>query len=254
MFAGELSTHAVRSTRGPVPILRVSGAKKKNDHDESLAKSGDARERVTSHGSRATKSPLQPLLYDELVPWYRLIDPPADHADEAAAYRAALERALPPGPATLLDLGAGGGHNAFHLKQRFSCMLTDLSEKMLASSQELNPDCEHAPGDMRNLRLGRTFDAVLVHDAVAYMTTEADLLAALQTAFVHTRPGGAAVFAPDCYADTFREGTELLEAGDGTLAIRGLSWAWDPDPTDTMMRVDYAFMLRGGGTVRTVHD
>ena len=25
-------------------------------------------------------------LYDDLTPWYRLIDPPADHLDEATAY------------------------------------------------------------------------------------------------------------------------------------------------------------------------
>jgi trans-aconitate methyltransferase len=197
---------------------------------------------------------VQPLLYSELVPWYRLIDPPEDHADEAAAYRAAFERALPPGLATLLDLGAGGGHNAFHLKRRFACTLTDLSPDMLESSRELNPECEHAQGDMRTLRLDRLFDAVLVHDAVAYMTTEADLLAAVLTAFVHTRSGGAAVFAPDCYKDTFQEGTDLLEATRDARAIRGLSWAWDPDPKDDVMAVDYAFLLRDGATLRAVHD
>ena len=30
---------------------------------------------------------------------------------------------------------------------------------------------------MRNVRLGRTFDAVFVHDAIMYMTTEVDLRA-----------------------------------------------------------------------------
>jgi hypothetical protein len=38
---------------------------------------------------------------------------------------------------------------------------------------------------------------VFVHDAVAYMTTERELRAAIETAFVHCRPGGAALFAPD---------------------------------------------------------
>ena len=41
---------------------------------------------------------------------------------------------------------------------------------MLELSRTLNPDCEHLEGDMRTLRLGRTFDAVLIHDAVMYMT------------------------------------------------------------------------------------
>ncbi len=52
-------------------------------------------------------------LYDELVPWYRLLDPTADHAEEAACYRAALKRGSPHAE-TLLELGAGAGNNAFH--------------------------------------------------------------------------------------------------------------------------------------------
>ena len=35
------------------------------------------------------------LLYDELTPWYRLLDPVADHADEAAAYASALAAGNP---------------------------------------------------------------------------------------------------------------------------------------------------------------
>jgi SAM-dependent methyltransferase len=197
---------------------------------------------------------VQPLLYGELVPWYRLIDPPEDHAEEAESYREAFERAVSGSLDTLLDLGSGGGHNAFHLKHRFRCTLTDLSDAMLGASRELNPECEHVQGDMRTLVLGRTFDAVLVHDAITYMTNEADLLAAAQTAFVHTRPGGAALFTPDCLKDTFVEDTDLLEAEDGGRAVRTLEWKWDPDPHDDVISVDYAFMLRKDGEVTVVHD
>ena len=113
--------------------------------------------------------------------------------DEAAAYVAALEGAGAPRGGTLLELGAGAGGNASFVKRNFRCTLTDLSPGMLALSRALNPECEHLPGDMRTLRLQRQFDAVLVHDAVAYMTTRADLAAAVATAFAHTRPA-----APPC--------------------------------------------------------
>jgi hypothetical protein len=66
---------------------------------------------------------------------------------------------------------------------------------MLGLSRELNPECEHIASDMRTLRLDRTFDAVLVHDAVMYMTTGEQLLAAARTAFVHTRPGVEGLFS-----------------------------------------------------------
>jgi trans-aconitate methyltransferase len=197
---------------------------------------------------------MRPLLYRELVPWYRLLDPPADHADEAAAYQSALERAASPRPETLLELGSGAGHNAHHLKRRFRCTLTDPSEEMLGLSRELNPECEHRIGDMRTLRLGRAFDVVLVHDAIMYMTTEEDLLAAAQTAFAHTRPGGAALFAPDCVKETFEEHTDLLSEEDGSQALRCIAWAWDPDPADSTFVTEYGFLLRNGAGVTAVHD
>ena len=197
---------------------------------------------------------MLPAMYRELVPWYRLIDPVADHLGEATCYREALERAARAPAETLLELGCGAGHNASFLRDRFRCTLTDVSEEMLALSRELNPGCEHLVGDMRTLRLGRAFDAVLVHDAVMYMTTEADLTAAARTAFEHTRPGGAAVFAPDGVKEAFRERAELLEATEGPRAIRGVEWKWDPDPADDTFVVDYALLLRDGHELRAVHD
>lgn len=197
---------------------------------------------------------MRPLIYGELVSWYRLLDPPADHQEEAAAFQLALEGAVSPAPRTLLELGSGAGHNAFHLKGRFQCTLTDISEEMLGLSRALNPECTHVAGDMRALRLDQTFDAVLIHDAIMYMTTRADLAAAARTAFVHTRPGGAALFVPDCTRDTFHENAELLAEDEGPRALRCLAWTWDPDPTDDTYVVDYALLLREGAIMKAVHD
>lgn len=197
---------------------------------------------------------MQRLLYRDLVPWYRLLDPVADHAEEAAAYAAALASAGAPAGGTLLELGAGAGGNASFIKRQFRCTLTDISPEMQALSRALNPECEHLAGDMRTLRLGRGFDAVLVHDAVCYMTTRADLAAAAATAFAHTRPGGAALFAPDYVGETFRDKSELHAGEDGGRALRCLEWAWDPDPRDDSYVVEYAFLLRQGDDMRAVHD
>jgi SAM-dependent methyltransferase len=199
---------------------------------------------------------MKPLLYDELVPWYYLLDPTEDHLDEAAGYQAAFERAIEPRAETLLELGAGGGNNACFLKRRFRCTLTDISAPMLGLSRKLNPDCEHALGDMRTLRLGRAFDAVLVHDAVMYLTSESDLRAAAETAFAHTRPGGAAIFAPDCVRESFGEISRIHRGDDedGGRALRCMEWTWDPDPKDTSYTVEYAFLLRDRSGVRAVHD
>jgi SAM-dependent methyltransferase len=193
-------------------------------------------------------------LYTDLTAWYRLIDPPADHEEEASVYAEALMRCASGPAATLLELGSGAGHNALFLKRRFRCTLADVSEPMLALSRELNPDCEHLLGDMRTLRLDRRFDAVFVHDAVCYLTTIGDLRRMADTAFAHTRPGGAALFAPDYVKEAFRERAALIAGDDGSRSLRGLEWAWDPDPADSSYRVEYTFLLRDGSEMTTIYD
>ncbi len=194
-----------------------------------------------------------PLLYGELASWFHLLTPPEDYAEEAAYYRAALAGATAP-LRTLLELGSGGGNNASHLKASLRCTLTDLSPAMLEQSRRLNPECEHVAGDMRALRLGRTFDAVLVHDAVSYLLAEDDLLRAMETAFVHARPGGAALFVPDCTRETFRPRTEHGGRDGADRGLRYLEWVRDPDPSDTEYVADLAYLLREGNDVRAVHD
>lgn len=194
------------------------------------------------------------LLYSDLVPWYHLLDPLEDHAGEAESYLQAFARHVTPQDKTLLELGSGAGNNASFLKQRFTMTLTDLSDAMLELSRRTNPECEHFQGDMRTIRLGRTFDAVFIHDAIDYLTTEADLRACFETAFVHTRPGGTVVIAPDSFKDTFQESTELFEGDDGERALRCIEWDWDPDPNDNTHTTEYAFLLRHGTEMKAVHD
>jgi SAM-dependent methyltransferase len=200
-------------------------------------------------------APPEPRLYHELADWFHLLTAPEEYAEEAAFYRQLLVDACEGPLRTLLELGSGGGNNASHLKHHFSLTLTELSEAMLAISRPLNPECEHVQGDMRTLRLGREFDAVFVHDAVCYMTTEEDLEAAMCTAFVHCRPGGAALFCPDHVRENFRETTDSGgHDGDGR-ALRYLEWTWDPDPTDSTYTTDYAYLLRQpDGSVHVEQD
>jgi hypothetical protein len=75
-----------------------------------------------------------------------------------------------------------------------------------------------------------------------------------KTAFVHTRPGGAALFAPDFVRETFRERTDLHKNQSGDRSLACIDWSWDPDPTDDTFRTEFAFLLREGNSVRAVHD
>ncbi len=201
-------------------------------------------------------------MYGELAPWFHLLTPPSDYADDAALVMTQLRESADGPLCTLLELGSGGGNTASHLARDLRLTLTDRSSEMLALSRTINPDSKHTVGDMRTLRLGRTFDAVLIHDAICYMTTLADLRATMVTAWEHLRPGGAAVLMPDHILETFRPGSDHGGEDDPEVAggaqprgLRYLEWTTDPDPADSTYQVDYAIMLREpDGTVRLRHD
>mgnify|MGYP002475831044 CR=1 FL=1 len=128
-----------------------------------------------------------------------------------------INRRAPLAGRKVLDLGCGGGILSEAMASLGAEVTgVDAAPAMLALSRRLNPECEHVEGDMRSLRLGRLFDCVLVHDAVSYMASRADLASAIATAFEHTAPGGVAMFQPDFVSETFEPGTETggSEAGD----------------------------------------
>lgn len=195
-------------------------------------------------------------LYTELAAWWPLMSAPEDYVEEATFYATQLKNVCSIPPRTLLELGSGGGNNASHMKAQFEQVtLVEPSAGMLAVSRSLNPDCEHVQGDMRDVRLGRLFDCVFVHDAVMYMTTVDDLRRAIETAAVHCRPGGAVLFAPDALEETFRASTDCGGHDDGRRGMRYLEWTWDPDPGDSTYLADYVYALRDeNGAVEIVHD
>jgi SAM-dependent methyltransferase len=196
-----------------------------------------------------------PRLYHDLSEWYPLLTPVGDYVEEAAFYRRLFETHAAGPLRTLLDLGCGAGHNAFHLKAGLAATLVDLSPAMLALSRRLNPECEHLEGDLRGVRLGRLFDAVLVHDAVSHMTTRDDLAAAVATAFVHTAPGGVALFQPDCVAETFAEEAGTGGSDGGGRGLRYLEWRFRPAPEAEEYVVEMAYLLREpSGAVHVAHD
>jgi len=196
-----------------------------------------------------------PRAYTDLAGWFHLMTAPADYAEEAAFYLREIEAAATRPIETILELGSGGGNNASHMKQHASLTLVDLSPPMLELSKSINPECEHLVGDMRNIRLGRRFDAVFVHDAVDYLTTVEDLAAAVQTAALHCRQGGAVLFAPDEVVETFRPITSTGGHSDEARSFRYDSRTWDPDPDDSTYLMEMTYRLEEEGQpARVIED
>lgn len=200
--------------------------------------------------------PPLPRLYSDLAPWFHLLTHPDDYAEEAAFYSALLRNNTDGDVNDILELGSGGGNNASHLKHQFDLTLTDVSPAMLELSATINPGLPHIEADMRFIALDRTFDAVFAHDALMYLHTAADLALAIQSASHHTRPGGCAIFAPDCVAETWKPRTDSGGHDDSTgRGLRYLEWSYDPDPTDTTFICDMTYLLREpSADVRAEYD
>ncbi|MBL8232303.1 MAG: class I SAM-dependent methyltransferase [Bryobacterales bacterium] len=196
-------------------------------------------------------------LYAEHAHWWPLMSPPEDYEEEAAELLPRLLDGLEGVEApSLLELGCGGGSLASHFQGHFAMTLTDLSPEMLAVSKTVNPEAEHFAGDMRSLRLGRTFDRVFIHDAIMYAADAGSVLAVLQTAAAHCKPGGRVIVVPDYVSETFEPSTEHggNDSDDGR-AFRYLEWVWDPDPDDNTFEAVYSYVMReADGRIHTAVD
>jgi hypothetical protein len=194
-------------------------------------------------------------LYGDLAHLWPLVSPPGDYAAEARVWRDILRSRLGPGRHAILELGVGGGHNLSHLTADFEAVAVDLSESMLRLSNRLNPGVEHHVGDMRTVRLGRKFRAVLIHDAISYMLTEADLRAAFDTAAAHLDPGGVLVVAPDRFRETFRDPcVDSATNSDGQTQLTCIEYTCDPDPSDTTVETILFYLIRSGGRLQIELD
>ncbi len=194
-------------------------------------------------------------LFNDLAYLWPVMSPPEEYAEEAECWRKLLQERLGPGRHRVLELGVGGGHNLSHLTSDVDATAVDISRPMLRHSMALNPGVEHIVGDMRYVRLGRTFRAVLIHDAISCITTARDLSAVFTTAAAHLKPGGLLLLAPDYFADSIvLPHAECHTYSRGDMELTYVEYTYDPDPADTMIEVIFTHFIRSGGELQIEHD
>ena len=196
-----------------------------------------------------------PRMYTEFARYWPLISDPADYAREAGLWREALRSRLGPGRHEILELGVGGGNNLSHLTNDFDAVAVDICPEMIEQARKLNPDVEFYVGDMRTVRLGRKFKAVIIHDAISYMLSEDDLLATFATAAAHLDPGGVFITSPDWIRESFHEpavghGTNT----DGKTTLTNIEYTYDPEPSDTTIETLNWYIIREGPALRIEQD
>lgn len=142
-------------------------------------------------------------VFDHYARYYDLLYKDKDYPGEA---RFVHEQLLKYGGQTgrLMELGCGTGKHAVEFaKLGWSVTGYDLSDAMVEQARErtnslpseLARKLKYALGDVRTVRDGQTYDAVIsLFHVINYQTTNEDLKAEMETAAVHLKPGGLFLF------------------------------------------------------------
>jgi SAM-dependent methyltransferase len=128
--------------------------------------------------------------------YYDLLYQDKDYNAESEFIHQLIDRHHPNGH-SILELGCGTGIHASMLADRgYQVHGIDRSDEMLRQAQQKATDrLTFSLGDAKTVRLDRQFDVVLsLFHVVSYHCTNADLLAAFETAKCHLKPGGIFVF------------------------------------------------------------
>lgn len=194
-------------------------------------------------------------LYGDLAYLMPLVSPPEEYIEEASCWWDALRGKLGHGRFTILELGVGGGCNLSHLTGDFDAVAVDSSEPMLNLCREINPSVTLHLGDMRSIRLGRKFPAIMIHDAISYMLTDDDIRATLKTVVAHLEEGGVFITSPDRFAETFKPPViDYATNRNSEIELTYFEYTHDPNPEDTEVESIMLYIIKSSEGVRVECD
>ena len=199
-------------------------------------------------------------VFADYARYYNLLYRDKDYAAEAE-YVAGLIRKFHPSARAILELGSGTGIHATLLAEKgFTVHGIERSQEMLARSQALAEDratgdgrLTFSPGDIREVRLNKHFDAVVaLFHVISYQTTNVDVTAAFETARHHLNSGGIFIF--DVWYGpavlTERPAVRIKRMADGQSDITRLA---EPllHPNENLVDVNYHVFVRDRTTQST---
>jgi SAM-dependent methyltransferase len=141
------------------------------------------------------------LSFHKYSAYYDLLYADKDYQAEAE-YVASRLRGANPQIRSILELGSGTGrHGRLLAAMGFDVRGVEKSSEMALNARSVEPKADEPGsfkcevGDLRVIRMGRTFDAVVsLFHVISYQTTDDDLTAAFRTAAEHLELGGLFLF------------------------------------------------------------
>lgn len=132
-------------------------------------------------------------------------------------------RTLAPHARSLLDVACGTGSHLRLLREEFAVEGLELSPHMREVAARRAPGVPVHPGDVRDFRLDRRYDAVIcMFSSIGYMASTSELTTAITRMAQHLRPGGVLVVEPWYFpgAATAAHVTASIAEEDGHTVIR----------------------------------
>ncbi len=158
-------------------------------------------------------------------------------------------------PRNLLHLGCGSGCIDFHLKRHFDITGVDLSEKMLESAGKKNPECLYIQGDMRDVRIDDSFDAIIIPESINYMRTRNDINRVFTNAKKLLKKEGILLvtvgYDPLCFP---QNRTTVEQINSKGVELTFIENNYTPDRAENYFEAVFVFLIRKGGILQIVTD
>jgi len=192
------------------------------------------------------------LAYEKLAWVDTILGNPRDVSDEAALYCSTIRKHSKTAPRTLLHLGCGAGFHDHAFKKHFQVTGVDISRGMLKIARKLNPKIDYRRGDMRTVRLGKQFDAVIIPESIGYMTTLSDLRKAIRTARLHLKPTGVLLVVGHVQEE-FRENNFAYSGSKGNCHVTVFENNHILDSSKSCYEATIVYLIRRNGRL-TIHS
>jgi SAM-dependent methyltransferase len=162
-------------------------------------------------------------VFKEYSHYYNLLYKDKDYIGEVDYIDGLIQKHALSKPQTVLNLGCGTGkHDSLLAQKGYQITGVDFSNDMLEIARENHPNIDFFEGDIRTLKLHKTFDVVLsLFHVISYQTLNKDIYDAFLTAKTHLKTGGIFIFdfwyGPSVIAEM--PSKRIREVEDDTLKI-----------------------------------